>query len=231
MMLRTLIPAAALALIAAGASTFALAANGAAIAQAQCAGCHTLAPPAVQSVADRLALAGPSLHYAADKYRPDWLAGWLQDPTRLHPAGVVFADHVRPGPEGDEIDEATFDAHPALSAEDATAVADHLMTLSTKADLLAADYAPGKVSKRMGMLNFGKFKGCVACHSDEEGYGGASGPELYTAWDRLRPDYIVSYILDPQAWEPVSLMPDQHLKPADAHKLADYLKVIAEDSP
>ncbi len=209
----------------------AVAEDGAALVQAQCAGCHALAPQDNASVEDRMSRKGPPLFYAADKYRADWMVAWLQDPARIHPAGVFFGNHLKAGPEGDEIDEATLAVHPVLSAGAALAVTEHLMTLSAKADLLAVDYTPGKVSKRMGMLNFGKFKGCSSCHSDEAGYGGASGPELHTAWHRLRPDYIVSYILNPQAWEPVSLMPNQHLNPADAGKLADYLKVIAEDSP
>ena len=32
----------------------------------------------------------------------------------------------------------------------------------------------------MAALNFSKFKGCIACHQDEEGNGGRSGPELYS---------------------------------------------------
>lgn len=210
----------------------ALSDTGEALLTGSCAGCHQIAEPAAASLSDRMARKGPPLYYAGDKYRAEWLVSWLQDPTRIHPAGVFFAAHVKDTPDGEDIDAATLIDHPALSADDAQAVADALMGRSAKADLLAAeDYTPGSVSKRMGMLNFGKFKGCASCHSDEVGYGGVSGPELYTAFARLQPAYIVSYIRDPQAWEPFSLMPNQRLKDTDAHALANYLRVISEEQP
>jgi hypothetical protein len=81
----------------------------------------------------------------------------------------------------------------------------------------------------MGNLNFGKFNGCDACHRDAPNYGGVSGPELYTAWQRLQPKYIASYITNPVAWDPHTLMPHKELKPTVVKKLVDYLKVNGEE--
>ena len=45
---------------------------------------------------------------------------------------------------------------------------------------------------------------CIGCHQDEPGYGGVSGPELYTAWERLQPSFIASWTsagtYTPLAW-------------------------------
>ena len=80
----------------------------------------------------------------------------------------------------------------------------------------------------MGQMNFGKFKGCDACHQDAPGEGGLSGPELYTAWQRLQPAFIASYMGNPVAWDPHTLMPKGDLNAASVKKIADYLKVIGE---
>lgn len=223
------VPAAALGLAAALGPGGASAAGGTALLEEKCAACHALEAPAASTLDDRRTRKGPPLYYAADKFRRDWLVQWLQNPERIRPAGDFYGAHIEPGPKGDVIVEASLEAHPALDAATAQQAADQLAQLSTKAELLAAiDYEPKPVSKRLGMLNFGKFKGCASCHSDEPGYGGVSGPELYTAFLRLRPEFIVSYIIDPDAWEPHSLMPNQHLGEDQAEKLANYLLVISE---
>ncbi|MDX8405008.1 MAG: hypothetical protein R8K50_02525 [Mariprofundus sp.] len=41
---------------------------------------------------------------------------------------------------------------------------------------------------------FDKVYGCIACHRTEPGYGGISGPEIYTAGKRLKPGFMLSYI-------------------------------------
>ena len=119
--------------------------------------------------------------------------------------------------------------HPAVDAPAAKQIADYLMTLTPNTALLAKeDYTPGRVSARIGAMDFVKFKGCSGCHKDTPKYGGFSGPELHTAWQRLQPPFIVSYIRDPAAWEPRTLMPNKHLNTAGIHKLANYLRTIGE---
>lgn len=198
---------------------------------ADCGGCHQLSGPADTGVEARQQRKAPPLFYAGNKFREDWLAGWLQEPTRIRPAGDFAPAHVKPSPEGDVIDAATLDKHPSLDAGTAAEVAAYLMTLRPHDQLIAAeDYTPGKVSLRMGAMDFVKFKGCAACHKDTPKLGGLSGPELYTAWQRLQPAFITSYIRDPAAWEPRSLMPNQHLESGPIHKLANYLRAIGENT-
>src|SRR3546814_3584351 len=63
-------------------------------------------------------------------------------------------------------------------------------------------YKPEAANMTMGKLAFGKLRGCVACHQDAQGQGGLSGPQLYDAGQRLRPDYVLTYTKDPQKFDP-----------------------------
>lgn len=227
----TTIASAAGVLSAALALADAAAADGAAVVAAQCGGCHALErPDEALGLAERAQRKAPPLHYAGNKFREDWLVRWLQDPVTIRPGGVFAPAHAVSTPEGDMIDEDTLPEHPVLGADEAKAVARHLMTLRPHDDLIAAQsYEPGTVALRMGQMNFSKFKGCDSCHQDTPDFGGVSGPELYTAWERLQPAFITSYIADPTAWDPNTMMPRGSLNAAEVHKLADYLKALAEE--
>lgn len=204
-------------------------ADGAAIVKDRCAACHAITQPdyAGSGIEERLQRQAPPLYYAGNKYRSEWLLSWLQVPTRLYPAGYRIGGAVTTGPDGDMVDDSKLPQHPALDAAEATQVTDYLLTLKPYDALIAQDkYTPGTVAQRMGMMDFRKFKGCNACHQDEPGTGGYSGPELHTAWQRLQPAYISSYITNPVAWDPHTIMPVGKMNEAAAHKLVNYLKLL-----
>jgi len=78
-------------------------------------------------------------------------------------------------------------------------------------------------------MAFDKFLGCMACHEIEPGFGGASGPELYTAGLRLQPEFIASYIRSPQAWDPKIWMPNKRVSDSNIQKLVHYLAELAKE--
>lgn len=208
-----------------------LAADGMAILQKDCVNCHNLKGPAPQTLQTLWDRKGPDLFYAGNKYRNDWLVGWLQTPKRIRPAGEFYGKHIKPGAKSDEVDTSTLDNHVALSKDDAVAVAAELMKLKPHDDLIAKEkIQPGAVSKQMGEMAFDKFQGCMACHFIEPDYGGFSGPELYTAGKRLQPEYIASYIRNPQAWDPKIWMPNKQVSDANIQKLVNYLELLSKDS-
>lgn len=205
-------------------------ADGAAVAAEQCAGCHALEAPdyAALGVVERLNRKAPPLYFSGNKYRPGWLAEWLQAPVSNYPAGYFpTAAAIQSTPEGDVPDPAKQHSHAALDAATAAEVADYLMTLRPHDNLIAAvEYTPGKVAQRMGSMDFRKFKGCDSCHQDEAGKGGLSGPLLHNGWQRLQAEFMVSFIADPYLWDPNTIMPRMDMNAPAVNKLVDYLKLI-----
>ncbi|MDT8403428.1 c-type cytochrome [Sulfuriflexus sp.] len=199
-----------------------------------CVSCHAVTKPdfAASGIIERIERKGPLLYYAGDKFNETWLQSWLEKPHRIRPGGSFPPHHTVVTDDGDVIDDNTFHPHPAVPKDIAKVVVDYLMGLHAQdVPSLTQTYQPKQVSAVLGKMNFNKFKGCAACHRDAEDSGGLSGPEMYTAWKRMKPEFIVSYIKDPVAWDPHSMMPNRHLQEADIHKLVDYLKLIGEKTP
>jgi len=143
---------------------------------------------------------------------------------------MFYGNHIKPGKKNDEIDTTSLVKHPHLSSEDATSVAAELNTPKHNQALVkAGDYQPGSISITLGEMIFDKFKGCLACHQIEPGYGGVSGPEVYTAANRLQEDYLISFMRNPQAWEPKTFMPNKNLKEKDLQKLVHYLRALSQE--
>jgi len=199
-------------------------AAGSDILQNQCASCHNLTGPAPASLSDLWARKGPDLFYAGNKYRQDWIEAWLQAPKRIRPAGMFYMQHIKPGPKQDDVDESTLSEHLKLNADDAKAVALSLMQMKPNSVLIKAEtHDAGMAPGPLGEMMFDKIYGCMACHQIEPGYGGISGPEVYTAGKRLTPEFMLSYIRSPQAWDPKIWMPNKHLPDANMQKLVNYM--------
>jgi len=200
--------------------------------QENCAGCHAFDQSAYErlDIEARSERKGPPLFYAGNKFRHEWLGTWLQSPERIRPAGDYPPAHIEMVDGEDRIDAGSLLDHPALNEDRAAEVADYLMTLQARDDLIeAAEYEPGNTPWRLAQMNFAKFNNCIACHQDEPDYGGVSGPELYSAWERLQPSFIASYIADPIAWDHLTLMSGQDLNASAIQKLVDYMRMMAED--
>lgn len=191
-----------------------------------CLTCHQVA-----AGSDGTVQSAPPLFYAGNKFNREWLENWLQAPVRIRPAGGFFADHVVTLDEGDSIDIASLAPHPSVDAAEVKQLTDWLMGLRPYDQLIAesGEYSPAPISPRLGAMDFVKFKGCGGCHRDTPEYGGVSGPELYTAWQRLQPEFIVSYIKNPRAWNQQSSMPDRNLQDGQIHKLVNYLKSLHKE--
>lgn len=221
-----------IAVLIASVSLPALATTDEGLLAAGCGACHALKDPHYEQmdVSERVNRKAPPLFYAGNKFRRDWLVSWLQKPERIRPAGYFPPAHVIEGPEGDMVDEASLLDHPKITAPEAIEVADQLMSLTPYSSKLnEVKYEPGSISWKMGSLNFGKFNGCDACHRDAPDFGGLSGPELYSVWQRLQPRFIASFIANPVSWDPHTLMPHKYIHESVIKKLADYLKVNGED--
>lgn len=206
------------------------AASGKEILNDQCSECHDLNGPAPRTLEELWNRKGPDLFYAGNKYKRKWLEEWLKRPTRIRPAGMYYGGHITETPDGDAVDQSTLEPHVALSSDEAEKAAAALMTYKAKADLITfGAYEPGTISLTMGELMFDKFRGCLACHQIEPGYGGLSGPEVYTAADRLQEDYLISYMRNPVAWDPKVFMPSGYIRDKDLQKFVHYFRALSEE--
>jgi len=196
---------------------------------AQCASCHALTRPSDTTVDHLWTRKGPDLWYAGDKFNRDWLVGWLQNPTTIRPGGVMWFKHAKAGDPRDTIDTAAVEKHPKVDAATAERLADALLQL--KSGLVPEGaFKPEAVNMTMGKLAFGKLRGCVACHQDQPGQGGLSGPQLYDAGQRLRPDYVLAYTKDPQQFDPHVWMPTLTLSEPDLQRLTGYIMSLGKEN-
>lgn len=194
-----------------------------------CSSCHALTKPADASL-DRLwTRKGPDLWYAGNKYNREWLVQWLQNPTPIRPGGVLWFKHAKPGDPRDTLDMASVEKHPAVDAAAATKLADALLQLKGDGLVTDGEFKPESVNLTMGQMAFGKLRGCSSCHQDKPGQGGLSGPILYDAGRRLRPDYVLAYTRDPQRFDPHIWMPRLTLSDPDLQRLTGYIASLGKE--
>lgn len=196
-----------------------LVARGRQVAERSCRGCHTFQHPGEPDVLAIDRTEGPDLSYAGTKFQASWLGRWLVAPTRLRPAGYLSYRYVTPTSRGDVVEPARIPRHPALSAEDAPAVAAFLQTLKRPINPYPA--GPPNESIR-AEVHFSKLLPCGGCHQARVGAGGISGPELITAAERLDPDWLGSMVADPGAWRP-GIMPAADIRAEQVGALVQYL--------
>lgn len=201
--------------------------------QLGCTDCHAVAAPApdARSLGAYASRKGPDLFYAGSKYRPEFLRAWLAKPTPIRPAGLHPAERTRTEANGDMlIDAERGAAHPVVPAAQVDAVVSALQHLEWgKEQLPKEPPAKAQVPRALAEMNFVKFKGCGSCHRTGAASPPVSGPDLFDAYARLRPEFLASYVADPQAWDPVAPMPGYALPPAEVAKLVAYLRMLSED--
>ncbi len=196
-----------------------------------CASCHALTGPAPATLAALWQRKGPDLFYAGNKYRQAWLETWLQQPKRIRPAGMFYMNHIKPGPKRNMVDTSTLTEHIQLNKKDAKAIAATLASMKTHTALIQAEKHDASISPGpLGEMLFDKIYGCMACHQIEPGFGGMSGTEVYTAGKRLTPEFMLSYIRNPQAWDPKIWMPNAHLPDNNKQKLVNYIIKLSKES-
>ncbi|MDP6516714.1 MAG: c-type cytochrome [Alphaproteobacteria bacterium] len=162
-----------------------------------CMECHyTEGPSKEKTIDDQLAKTGPELWYAGSKFQMPWLVAWLQDPQPIRP--LKYNSINEPNPEN----------HPALGPQEAADIADFLMGLTS--DVVETGVIEPKKKDRKARLLFAKDQPCGACHqypAKRKVKGGLSGPSLVGASARLNPDWIYAYLLRPEVFKPIKMMP------------------------
>jgi len=169
------------------------------IVESGCYSCHEI--PGFEGLTFR----GPALASIGYKVRPEWLGPWLTDPKSYLPHSKMGRFRLAP----DEI--AALQAF--LLSQRGQVPLD-----STAIDWKKADTAKGRAL-------FGEAR-CVSCHA-VNGRGGTMGPELTRIGDKVRRDWLFSYVKDPHRVQPDTPMlqyrfSDDQLRDLTAFLLDEY---------
>lgn len=199
-------------------------ADGNRIIKDKCETCHTFVKPEKSDLSRFLNRKGQDLYWAGSKYNQDWLIRWLEEPYRIRPSGAYNFVHLSANPGEAGMADAMKSDHLRLSKEDAEAVAMQMMKLTAPADIVEPGmYKPGSASAEDGASMFITRRGCGACHMWAMGKGGRSSAELYTAGERMKADYIASYIDNPQKFDVGAWMPRQMLTNSEIQKFTAFI--------
>jgi mono/diheme cytochrome c family protein len=193
--------------------------EGQKIAALKCAACHSFQSSGQVDPEELARSQGPTLAYAGNKFQLSWLEKWLIAPSRIRPAGYLTYRYVVSTTEGDRVDEAALPVHPALSPAEAKAVASYLTSLKKEPNAYPASETPSTVRAQ---LHFEKILGCGSCHQVQQGRGGLSGPELYTAYERLNRGWGTAFMAEPNYWNTIP-MPKISIRSDQLTAISDYL--------
>jgi len=169
----------------------------------------------------------PDLFYAGDKFQETWLRDFLRKPSIIRSNGYSgrkdFPNAIKP------------EAHPALSEKDAEAVADKLLALRLKRTETSMDFGEplSRGKKVRAKILFERNYSCSACHKGVnlagKPRGGVSGPSLFNAGARLKPQWIYNWLLSPELYRKKGRMPRYKLDNETAVKLVQYIMTLKKD--
>lgn len=191
------------------------------VEKGKCGSCHKMQGPAVKTIAEVLQRKAPDLFYAGSKFNKEWLVKFLQSPTEIRPAGTVYVNHIKVE-GGNDVITGLVKCASKLSAGDAQAAADYLMTLKD-ANMKTGVFKQAKVKKARARRLMTKAEACNACHKFPKKGGGVSCPTFEGIGSRLNPDWMYSFIQDPHYWDPKVWMAKRDFDDATLQLMVNYL--------
>lgn len=142
---------------------------------------------------------GPSLLRIASKVDPSWLVRWVKKPKNYLPkTRMPFFN---------------------LNDKDTLAISAYLWNVSEKGYQVAEKYQGGDAVKGKRLF---ETVGCQACHK-VNGNGELFGPDLTPIGQKVTPDWLVSWITNPDEYNPNSTMPNLRLTLEQASDITAYL--------
>jgi len=150
---------------------------------------------------------GPSLRRIASKVDPSWLVRWVKKPKNYLPkTRMPFF---------------------SMSDEQTLAISAYLWNVSEKDYQVAEKFQGGDTVKGKKLF---ETVGCQACHK-VNGNGELFGPDLTRISRKVNPDWLVSWIKNPDEFNPDSIMPNLRLTLEQASDIAAYLLQFDQKRP
>lgn len=168
----------------------------------RCLSCHSIRGQGGQTA--------PDLTGEGSRVKTDWLFNYLKNPAVLRPLLAARMPKLLLGDAeakrlADFIDMSLIDGkvqHGFVKEEDVT-----------------------EEVKMTGYMLFSRKYPCLGCHKIGD-KGGTVGPELTRAGNRLRGDWIYTWIKNPQAIDPIAAMPNVGLSDDEARMIALYISSL-----
>lgn len=189
-----------------------------------CGSCHRLNAEQVNEN-----FTGPDLHYAGNKFQPEWLKQFLKKPSVIRPAGFITDPGFLQGvPENRS-------PHPAFSEEDANTLAHSLMSLKfsgvTLKPVTTEPLSKGQRAKLKYL--FERTFGCISCHQSlnlaGKVRGGVSGPSLVNAGNRLQAAWVAHWLETPEAYTRKSRMPRYRMDALTRGQFSQFLMTLKNE--
>ena len=168
---------------------------GALVSRYRCLSCHSVGGFGGN-------LVDVPLDRVGSQYQRDYLASYLEQPYPVRLSIEERMPHFG----------MTREAAVTLAEYFARVLVDDQMEQSLPADAGAA---------RRGEQLIARLE-CRGCHR-VAGTGEAVGPDLANAGRRLKPGWIIAWVMNPQKWRPGTLQPELDLKLEEAQAIAAYL--------
>jgi len=183
-----------------------------------CIGCHQ-----VQNI-DRPSMLGPDLTNVGNKVSREWIYKWLKDPRTLTDAdGNVTVDGVTTDPRMPKFQLTDLELR-ALSAYLSVQRARRL-----EAAKISTIIAKTGDAADQGQMRFNQMF-CVTCHSiaverggETKLIGGDIGPELTKVGSKVKPEWLVAWLRDPQGYLEHTRMPRYQWSDKDLYQVTQYI--------
>ncbi len=197
-----------------------------------CVGCHRLGG------ISRPEMLGPDLTSAGNKVSREWIYKWLKDPRTITDSdGNVKVNGVQTA--GSDLRMPKFQLSEtelrALSAYVSSLQGQPLQAGQIDARTIAAWEKKADVVDQ-GELRFRQMF-CTTCHSlavtrggETQLIGGDIGPELTKVASKVKPEWLVAWLRNPQAYLAHSQMPQYRWTDEDLYKVTRYIQAKLADS-
>lgn len=161
-----------------------------------CHGCHKARGY------DNLYKVGPSLRRIANKVDRSWLVRWIKEPNKYQPNTQM--PNFR------------------LTEEEAISVAAFLIDQSEQNYHDPIKYYKGDLNKGEKLF---RTLGCLGCHK-MKGQGNDFAPDLSNTGNKVKPNWLINWFLDPKGYNPNTIMPEFRLSIQEANDLSTYILTV-----
>jgi len=192
------------------------------IVKFNCIGCHRF-----QAI-DRPVMLGPDLTNIGNKTSREWIYKWLKNPRTLTDAdGTVTVNGVATDPRMPQFQLSDLELR-ALSAYLSVQHRKPLEVYRLNARLVSAVASRGDAAEQ-GQTRFNQMF-CVTCHSlavDRGGetklIGGDIGPELTKVGSKVKPEWLIAWLRNPQSYLEHTGMPQYKWSDRDLYEVTQFI--------